>query len=166
MCFYLATLVIPYGICLIIQRNSCHSITFHVFVGALQLVTQPIVYTSLTKNTGAQQHFVSSIMIITLSSLSFVHAQIIRAWVKCMRTWHTQTSLFKLFWRCPCFTAARHQRALWAASIGSIVLSLILLGLTILAYVQTNLQTQIVTVCTLTTPSSYATYMLPSSRLP
>lgn len=104
-------------------------------------------------------------MIIALSSLSFVHAQVIRAWVKCMRPWNMQTNMFKLFWRCPYFTAARHQRALWTASIGSIGLFLVLLSLTILACIETNLQTQIVTVRILTTPSSYATYMLHSSKL-
>jgi hypothetical protein len=107
----------------------------------------------------------SSYMIISLASLSFVHAQIIRAWVICMRPWHMQTSIFKLFWRNPDLTTARHQRALWAASIGSLGLVLVLLSLTTLACIKTGLQTQIVTVRTLTTPSSYATYMLHSSRL-
>ena len=108
----------------------------------------------------------SSFIIIAFAGLSFIHAQIIRAWVICMRPWRMDTSTFESFWHYPCPAATRHQRVLWMASIGSVALFAISLGLTILACVQTNLQTQIVTVRILATPSSYATYLLHSSRLP
>lgn len=58
MCFYFAILVNLYGIGFIIHGNNCHSITFHVFIGSLPLLTQPIVCTLLTTNAGAPQHFV------------------------------------------------------------------------------------------------------------
>lgn len=77
-----------------------------------------------------------------------------------------QTSTFKLFWQYPRLTAARHQRALWMASIGPIGLFLVSSGLTTLACIQTNLQTQIVTVRTVTKLPSYTTHALHSSKLP
>lgn len=88
-------------------------------------------------------------MILAFAGLSFVHAQFIRAWVICMRQWHMEASTFKLFWQYPSLTAARHQRALWIASIGSIWMFLISLGFTILACAHYNLQTPIMTVRTL-----------------
>src|SRR5438093_487393 len=48
--------------------------------------------------------WLSSFMIITFVDLSFVHAQIIRAWVKCMKPWNMQANTVRLFFRCPCFT--------------------------------------------------------------
>lgn len=110
-----------------------------------------------------QEHhraFILSYMILNLASLSFVHAQIIRAWVICMRPWHTQTITFKSFWRIPDLTTARHQRVLWAASVSSIGLFPVSLGLTVLACIKPNLQTQVATVCALTTSSLLRHYTL------
>lgn len=153
---------------LIICGNSCHFITFHVFAGALQLITHPYtVHTFDNKHRSTAALCFLHFVIIALFSLSFIHAQIIRAWVKCMRPWNMQPNMFTLFWRCPRFTAAKHQRALWTAIIGSMGLFVVLLSRTIVACIKTDLHTQIVTVRILNTPSSsYATYMLHSSRLP
>ena len=115
-----------------------------------------------------QEHysaFILSYMILSLASLSFVHAQIIRAWVICMKPCCTQISTYKMFWREPDLTTARHQRALWAASIGSMGLFLVLSGLTIIACIKPKLHTQIATVRTVFSPSWYATHMLHSSKL-
>lgn len=93
-----------------------------------------------------QEHysaFILSYMILSLASLSFVHAQIIRAWVICMKPCCTQISTYKMFWREPDLTTARYQRALWAASIGSIGLFFVLSGLTIIACIKPKLHTQI-----------------------
>jgi hypothetical protein len=107
----------------------------------------------------------SSFIIIAFAGLSFIHAQIIRAWVICMRPWRRMdTSTFKSFWHYPCPAVTRHQRTLWMASIGSVGLFFISLGLTILACVQPNLQTQIVTVGILTKPSSQVTHILHRSK--
>lgn len=54
MCFYFATLVNPYGIGLIIYGNSCHFITVHVFIGALQLITQPYCVHSDNKHRSTE----------------------------------------------------------------------------------------------------------------
>lgn len=146
MCFYSTALDSPYDICLIMLECGHHSITFHLFSGAFQLCSTCCVYYIDRKMQEQRSILFSSFIIIAFAGLSFIHAQIIRAWVICMRPWRMDTSPFKSFWHYPCPAATRHQRALWMASIGSVGLFAISLGLTILACVQTNLQTQIVTV--------------------
>jgi hypothetical protein len=65
-----------------------------------------------------------------------------------MRQWHKEAGAFKLFLQYPSLASARHQQALWMASIGSLWMLFISLGLTIFACIHHNLQTQIMTVRT------------------
>jgi hypothetical protein len=58
MYFYFATLENPYDICLAIYGNNCHSITFYLPVGALQLVALPSMCALLTKERRRTQHFI------------------------------------------------------------------------------------------------------------
>lgn len=154
MYFYSTTLGSPYDICLIIIGCGHHSITFSLFSGASQLCSTYCVCIIDRKMQEQRSILFSSFIIIAFAGLSFIHAQIIRAWVICMRPWRMDTSTFKSFWQYPCPAATRHQRALWMASIGSVGLFFISLGLTILACLKTNLQTQVVTVDIFTKPSS------------
>ncbi|OJJ42054.1 hypothetical protein ASPZODRAFT_1668563 [Penicilliopsis zonata CBS 506.65] len=121
-----------------LQHWTSHMISAFSCLGAVIILSLSVSF--------PRSILLSSFIIIAFIGLSLIHAQIIRAWVICIRPWHMDTSAFKSFWHYPCPDATRHQRALWMASIGSVGLFTILLGLVILACVQTNLQTQIVTI--------------------
>lgn len=148
----------------VIHRDNCHSITCHIFVGTLQLIALHTERASLTRNCRSTAPICFLHLLSLITGLSLVHAQIIRAWVTCTMPWHTQTNTFKLIRQCPHLTAARHLRALWVASIGSIGLFIVLLGLTTLTCIQANLQTQIVMVPTVIKPPSYITLALDISK--
>ncbi|KAL4923031.1 uncharacterized protein BDV17DRAFT_25722 [Aspergillus undulatus] len=83
-------------------------------------------------------------MVTALVGLSFVYIQYFRFWVKCMKLESIQTSAFEVFWRHPGRTAHKLQRALWAASVLSIGLFVLLLCLAILASTKPCLWTQII----------------------
>lgn len=146
MCFYSPALDSPYDIYLIMLGCGHYFITFHLFSGVFQLCSACCGYIIERKMQEQRSILFSSFIVIAFAVLSFIHAQIIRAWIICMRPWRMDTGTFKSFWHSLCPAATRHHQALWIASIGSVGLFAISLGLTILACVQTNLQTQIVTV--------------------
>ncbi|KAL2811452.1 hypothetical protein BDW59DRAFT_179171 [Aspergillus cavernicola] len=121
------------------ESRLTHILVVLSFVGTLVI---------LLLSTSSPEHrniFRLSFMIISLASLSFVHVQFIRFWMICVKPRHMHTNAFKLFWRHPCYTAPKHQQALWVASIGSIGLFLLLLGSTILACAKPCLWTQLTT---------------------
>ncbi|KAL4934985.1 hypothetical protein BDV06DRAFT_217756 [Aspergillus oleicola] len=110
-----------------LQSRLIHILAVLSFVGTL------VILLLSTYSPEQRNIFRLSFMITSLASLSFVHVQ------------HIHTSAFKLFWRCPCHTAPKHEQALWIASVGSIGLFLLLLGSTILACTQPYLWTQLAT---------------------
>ncbi|PYH92244.1 hypothetical protein BO71DRAFT_29409 [Aspergillus ellipticus CBS 707.79] len=122
-----------------LQSCSTHVVSALLFLGTVVPLPLSMYF---TEHCSA---LFSLFMILALASLGFVHAQIIRAWSICMKPLHMQRSVFKLFWQYPDLTSARHQRILWVASISSVALFLVLLGLTVFACIHTNLQTQIMT---------------------
>lgn len=60
------------------------------------------------------------------------------------------TTTFNEFWRHPDPTTSKHQKALWLAAMGSIVLLLYSLGTTILVFIKPCLWVQLTTVRILT----------------
>lgn len=101
---------------------------------------------------------------MVLASQGFLHAQFIRFWYICTKPMSIATTAFNLGWRHPGPTAPKHQKALWVASIGSIVFSLYSLGTTVLVCIRPCLWVQFTTVCTLTRtiPQSLICFTAPS----
>ncbi|KAL4923411.1 uncharacterized protein BDV17DRAFT_244544 [Aspergillus undulatus] len=138
-CLLLLAILNEYlGISALLSRLT-HILAVFSFVGTLA---------TLLLSTCSQEHrniFLSLFTIISLASLSFVHAQFIRFWIICVKPGHMHANAFKLFWRYPCRTVYKHQQALWVASIVSIGLFLLLLGSMIFACVKPCLWTQLTT---------------------
>lgn len=101
-----------------------------------------------------------------LFSQGFINVQFIRLWYKCMKPVSVPADDFCLFWQIPGPLASKHQKALWVASMGSIVLSLYSLGTTILVCIRPCLWDQLTTVCPLitTVPQSLICFIAPSCR--
>lgn len=104
-------------------------------------------------NRPFQQHrniLLTLFTFMILASQGFIHAQFIQSWFICMKPMSVATTTFNLFWRHPGPRAPKHHKALWVASIGSIVFSLYSLGTTIFVCIRPCLWVQFTTVCTLT----------------
>lgn len=99
-----------------------------------------------------------------LVSQGAINFQFIRFWAECMGSMSGVGTTLRLFWRHPDPATSKHQKALWMAAMGSVVLLLYSIGTTILVCIRPSLWVQLTTVCVLASsaPRSLTCCIAPS----